>query len=195
MAYDGGFGTLPNNCGPEEQPSACFGDKRFNTPSLIEAADTGPYYHNNVAGTLEEAIAVYNQPAFNTSPGAFTSSGADRTVVLDPESVNAVGSFLRTINALENIRSSNKLDDQARQLEDEAAREMLHLAEAETRDALEVLRGSAQAIYPDAAVLLARAARLENQAQRWQLSGWWRNSLIRYAIQLKTRARAQMVNG
>lgn len=67
LAYDGGFGQVVATCGLQgEQP--CYGDGRFNTPPLIEAADTAPFFHNNAVSTLEEAIASYNSDAFNTSP-------------------------------------------------------------------------------------------------------------------------------
>ncbi len=194
MAYDGGFGTLPNTCGPDDARGACFGDHRFNTPSLVEAADTGPFFHNNVVNTIEEAIAVYNQPAFNNSPGALTSSGADRTVLLDPDSINAVGAFLRTINALENLRSSDKLDQQAQSLNGYAAREMIRLAAAETQDAVQVLRKSPTGIYPDALALLQRALYLEKKAHESKdVPEWWRDRQVRTAISLKDQARQLMV--
>ena len=194
LAYDGGFGTLPNTCGPEGQQRRCFGDHRFNTPSLLEAADTGPYFHNNVVNTIEEAVAVYNQPAFNESPGALTSSGADRSVVLDPDAVNAVGAFLRTINVLDNLRSSDKLDRQAKLLEEISAREMIQLAAAETRDAVEVLANSPTGIYPDALALLKRALWLENQAhEAADAPRWWRNFKLTQALRCKAKARNLIV--
>jgi len=194
LAYDGGFGTLPNTCGPEEQRGPCFGDHRFNTPSLIEAADTGPFFHNNVVTTIEKAIEVYNQPAFNNSPGALTSGGADRTVLLDPDAINAVGAFLRSINALENLRSSNKLGTQATRLEDEPAREMVHLVAEETRDAVQVLRGAPVELYPEAVQLLKRALWLETKAHASaDMPRWWRNAQIRAAIALKEQARKLIV--
>lgn len=194
MAYDGGFGTLPNTCGPEDARGPCYGDHRFNTPSLVEAADTGPFFHNNVVKTIEDAVAVYNQPAFNNSPGALTSSGADRTVLLDPDAINAISAFLRTLNALENLRSSNKLGTQAKRLEDEAARDMIRLAAEETRDALQVLRGAPQPIYPAAIELLNRALWLETRAhQSVDMPRWWRNLQVSCAIALQNQVRNTMV--
>ena len=34
----------------------CFGDGTFNTTPLIEAADTEPFFHNNSAATIEDAV-------------------------------------------------------------------------------------------------------------------------------------------
>lgn len=44
------------------------GDGSFNTPPLVEAADTGPFFHNNSVETIEGAVAFYNSPVFNNSP-------------------------------------------------------------------------------------------------------------------------------
>ncbi len=73
------------------------------------------------------------------SPGHLTSSGADRTVQISSSQVVAVALFLRSINALENIRSSNQLDDQAKLLNAANGREITKLAMADTQDAI---RGS-----------------------------------------------------
>jgi len=60
LPFDGGFGLVPNSGG--------FGDGSFNTPPLVEAADTLPLFHNNSAETLEAAIAFFNSDAFNAPP-------------------------------------------------------------------------------------------------------------------------------
>jgi mono/diheme cytochrome c family protein len=59
---DDGFGTPGNGA--------------FNTPSLIEAADTGPFFHNNSVETIEGAVAFYNGDAFNNSPAGQLIAGA-----------------------------------------------------------------------------------------------------------------------
>ncbi|MDX1401854.1 MAG: hypothetical protein R3245_08030, partial [Kiloniellales bacterium] len=46
------------------------GDGTFNTPTLVEAADTGPFFHNHSVETIEGAVAFYNSDAFNNSPSA-----------------------------------------------------------------------------------------------------------------------------
>ena len=38
-----------------------------NTPPLIEAADTPPFFHNNSAATLEDAVAFYTSDTFHNS--------------------------------------------------------------------------------------------------------------------------------
>src|SRR4030095_1590840 len=79
------------------------GDSTFNTPSLVEAAETGPFFHNNSIETIEGAVAFYNGPAFNNS-----SSGQRNPIKLDGTQIVAIAAFLRVINTLENIRQSKE---------------------------------------------------------------------------------------
>ena len=164
LAYDGGFGTGESSCGPNgDRP--CYGDGRFNTPPLIEAADTAPFFHNNAVSTLEQAIAAYNSDAYNTSPGALTSKLADRTVKLDSTQVVAVASFLRAINALENLRLSDRLDNQARQVRNKArARHLAGLGLAENEDAIRVLKEGVLGSYWRVVRKLEKAADYQRRA-------------------------------
>jgi hypothetical protein len=188
LAYDGGFGQTAAVCGPNgDQP--CYGDGRFNTPPLIEAADTAPYFHNNAVSTLEEAIASYNNEAFNTSPGALTSKLADRRVKLDSTQVVAVASFLRAINVLENLRLSDQLDRQARQVANKAtARELARLGFEENRDAIQVLKEGVLGNYWRVVQKLEEAADYQDRAQKAQARAV-RNALLRKALARKQEAR------
>lgn len=190
MAYDGGFGNAPAFCGPNagDNPN-CFGDGRFNTVPLIEAADTAPYFHNNAVSTLEEAIAAYNSDAFNTSPGSL-SKGLDRKVKLDSTQVVAVASFLRALNALENIRMSDQLDNQAKQINNNAtAREIAGLASEENQDAIQVLREGVLGNSWQAALKLEKAAYFQKLAQLAPVKAL-RNSMLNQALAQKQQARA-----
>lgn len=192
VPLDGGFGRDErHNCGAHFDQS-CFGNGRFNTPPLIEAADTAPFFHNHSVNTLEEAIAFYNTDAFNRSPGSLTSSGADRRVKLDSAQVVAVALFLRTLNALENIRSANALLERALKQRQKSARETLRLALAETEDAIEVLREAALLPYPEALAKLERARDKERKALGLGFA-LLRNAAIRTAIELQHEARSLMV--
>ncbi|HET9229204.1 MAG TPA: hypothetical protein VFR31_21170, partial [Thermoanaerobaculia bacterium] len=44
--FDGGFGTANRDC-DGNGTNDCFGDGTFNSTPLVEAADTGPFFHNN----------------------------------------------------------------------------------------------------------------------------------------------------
>ena len=46
-------------------PVARFGDGTFNTTPVIEAADTPPFFHNNSAQTIEDAVRFYTTPTFS----------------------------------------------------------------------------------------------------------------------------------
>jgi len=208
VVYDGGFGQQQqDDCGPNYDQT-CYNDgsvdprgvrpalhpglNRFNTPSLVEAADTAPFFHNNSVSTLEETVAYYNTEAFNQSPGAFTSSGKNRQVKLDSSQVLAVALFLRSINVLENIRSANKLDEKALSLRGKASDEMLKLAMAETEDAIQVLTEAVINPYPAALEKLKEAYALQKSA----LSGFGfgKSKHLQKAISLRNEVRGLMVD-
>ena len=97
---DGGFGTQLDAL------SGGFGDGTFNPAPLVHAADTAPFFHNNVAATLEQAIAHYESNAFRMSPEGqrlLLADSGGRELTVD---VDALAAFLRVINMIENIRSS-----------------------------------------------------------------------------------------
>ena len=75
------------------------GNQKFNVVSLVEAADTGPFFHNNSAATIEGTVHFYTTTDFDPEP--FKLEEAPQVIQL--------AAFLRALNALENIRSSNEL--------------------------------------------------------------------------------------
>jgi len=95
---DGGFGTEPRDLDGDGAPDV-FGDGTFNTPPLVEAADTGPFFHNNQFASLEDAVAFYDGEEFNASPGGEFVDGIELT----EEEIDAVVAFLRVVNAAYNI--------------------------------------------------------------------------------------------
>jgi mono/diheme cytochrome c family protein len=180
LPRDGGFGTTPNGDG-----KGGFGNGTFNTPPLVEAADTPPFFHNNAVDTLEEAVAFYNSDAFNSSPGA---QRVGRITLTDDE-VAAIAGFLRVINALENIRSSIELYERAEAASDPlVAERLLRLSGAEIGDAIRVLRDArlhpAAVRHLEAARGLLRAA-IANPRMRERLSD--------RAIAQQKRARAELI--
>jgi cytochrome c peroxidase len=180
---DGGFGE------DEQDGIAGFGDGTMNTPSLIEVADTPPFFHNNSVKTLEEAIRFYGGDTFAASP----AGGRGRFEFLDGH-VEAIGALLRTLSAMENMRYGNVLAEQARRtLPRPTANERIKEAVAETNDAIEVLTQGPCKPYAAAVKNLKEAAKLEQQALgtggRVQ-----RNALLGRAIRLKQDAGALMLN-
>ncbi len=143
---DGGFLTAPN-------PDGSFGDRTFNSTPLVEAADTGPFFHTDtvvagapahnapVANTIEQATAFYTTAAFATATGA--------PLALTATDITNIGRFLRALNAVFNTQMAIKRVLGARELGNRfgiAQRALqdriLVLARVEIDDALFVLSGA-----------------------------------------------------
>jgi cytochrome c peroxidase len=144
IPFDGGFGagTTFNFDASGDGILDSFGNGGFNTAPLIEAADTGPFFHTNAFDTIEDAIGFYNSTAFNTSPVGTPNINLNATEVAN------IGRFLRVLNAAFNIQLAIKRVDgvlpiieedknSSRALQQELAR----LAGVEAEDAFQVLNG------------------------------------------------------
>ena len=168
------------------------GDGTFNTPSLIEAADTGPFFHNNSVETIEEAVAFYNSDAFKISlAGQSIKEETGSGIKLDATQVVEVAAFLRGINALENIRQSMLLLENFAGKNSSTARdgkEQLRRAIAETRDSTMVLKGGG--LHPDAVNYLIEAKRLTSKAL---YSIFFKDRYVRAAIEMLEKARNELV--
>jgi hypothetical protein len=181
---DGGFGQ-------GTPPAGVFGigDGTFNTPVLVEAADTGPFFHNSSILTIEEAVNFYNSSQFNNAPGFGPAIGGIR---LEATEVAAVAAFLRVLNALENIRSAIEIETRARNakfLNDSV--DLLKLSISELQDAVDVLDGGG--LHPEAQQKLRQAIQLDQQALTTN-SRSARQALIDQAIALKNGARSDIRN-
>jgi mono/diheme cytochrome c family protein len=95
---DGGWGIAPVDTDGDGYPDI-FGDGTFNTTPLVEAADTGPFFHNNVFTDLESAVGFYSSPEFNGSPAGVLVGG----IALSNTETADVAAFLRVVNAAFNI--------------------------------------------------------------------------------------------
>jgi mono/diheme cytochrome c family protein len=185
---DGGFGIGPERTHPEFPGLNFSGDGTWNVPSLIEAADTGPFFHNNSFQNLEEAIGFYTTETFANSPEGQSGGGAFE---LSDDQITAIGAMLRTLNAMENIRNSNEISETAHRLVPRLARDDIALLIADTEDAIQVLTGGPQQLYPDAVAALKEALYLEREALR-KGPPEHRNDLLREARTLKQNAREIM---
>jgi hypothetical protein len=146
---DNGLGAVGN-------PTSGIESGAFHTPPLVEAADTGPYFHDNHVRTIEGAVAFYNSDAFASSP-----AGNPR-INLQATQIEAVAAFLRALNTLENIRASRELAATVAAL---AAKQrtrsgpaLLSQAAQEIEDAIRVLIGAD--LHPDAVADLRAALAL-----------------------------------
>ena len=172
---------------PEDDGLGKTGDGTFNTPPLIEAADTPPFFHNNSATTIESAVAFFNSPAFNSSdPGAFIGG-----INLDGSQIVAVASLLRTLNALENIRNSIEQYKKVKNDRFFQGKERLKGPISDNEDAIEVLSGGEYVLFEKATKFLRRALRLGKKAQKVGIRK--RNKLLRKAIVMLEAARDEIV--
>lgn len=207
--FGAGAGNLNFNTGVEDLPDqpARLTDQRvppddgfgspgngeFNTPTLVEAADTGPFFHNNSVETIEGSVAFYNGDAFTNSPaGQLLVNATGSAINLDATQVVAVAAFLRVINALENIRSSIDLLERASEESDdeiEHSKPLLERAFSETDDALQVLSGGGlhpqATVYLEAALDLIQSAKSASKAKD-------RNQYAKDAIAAHIEARSNL---
>jgi mono/diheme cytochrome c family protein len=177
---------------PRDDGFGSPGDGTFNTPPLVEAADTGPFFHSNAIETIEGAVAFYDGKTFNNSPAGRALAKTDpqgKGIELDATQIIAVAAFLRVINALENIRQSTELLVEAGgHTRSERAGRLLDRAVPEIRDSIGVLAGGG--LHPRAVAHLEQAARLARKAGS---SYFGRQDLIRRALRELQSARAELI--
>lgn len=177
---DGGFGQEPN-------PAGGFGNGEFNSPPMVEVADTGPFFHNNVIDNVEDAVAFYNSKAFNDNPNNDRPIGAE--INLSNKEVDDVANFMRVINALENIRASKQFEQRAKNGSPTNAVKILNVALDDIEDAMRVL--DEKGLHPDAVTDLGEAAD-RTQAAIEANSNGVRKSLIDDAIEVLDSAKDEM---
>lgn len=182
----------PGDLVPCDDGFGAPGDGTFNTPSLIEAADTGPFFHNNSAETIEVAVAFYNSDAFIISmAGQSIIAETGSEIRLDATQVVEVAAFLRVINALENIRQSIQLLENVavkKSLTAKPGKDLLRRAIAETRDSTMVLKDGS--LHDEAVNNLTAAKRL---AQKALDSTFFGGRYVRAAIEMLEKAHNELV--
>lgn len=147
---------LGNPPPPRDDGFGIPGDGTFNTPPVVEAADTGPFFHNNAVSTIEAAVGFYDGDAFNNSPaGQLIRQATGSPIELDATEIQAIAAFLRVINALENIRQAEAYLTEAGAAHNPHRREIVNLAREETSDAIAVLAGAS--LHGDAVADLREA--------------------------------------
>ncbi len=178
---------------PPDDGRGIPGTGEFNTPPLVEAADTGPFFHNNSIDTIEGAVAFYNGAAFNSSPAGLLLVGATGSGIdLDATQVVAVAAFLRVINALENVRAAGELLRDAYpdfRITPSRQTALVRRATFEIDDGIDVLRGAN--LHPDAAGHLRTALELLERALARSARG--REELVRDAQVELENAKLRMI--
>ena len=183
---------LTNELVPPDDGFGTPGDGTFNTPSLVESADSGPFFHNNSIETIEGAVAFYDGESFNNSPaGKLLRQATGSGIEIDGTQVVAIAAFLRVINALENIRQSIELLEpvahKASRSEEQIKR-LVGQAAQETQDSIRVLSGGG--LHPQAVQHLEEALRQIRKAEHGVL---FRSKQAEEAIRQQEKARAELV--
>jgi hypothetical protein len=164
----------------------------FNPPPLIEAADTGPWFHANSRRTsLKEAIEFYDGDAFKNSPAATLLRSLDSGGLLfQGLEFDALEALLRVLNAVENIRAVSRFQERSKTHADPAA--LLALAVANLNDAIRVLNEGG--LHADAVTRLQTALGATEEAQA-TTDPAARDALVDTALAEEQAARDLMVVG
>jgi hypothetical protein len=154
---DGGFGAPPAF---PQNADGSFGNRTFNLAPVVEAADTAPFFHNNLSNTLEEVVDFYNSDFFNNprQPSArFDFNNAERGQLVK---------FMRGINTLQNIdvarRELKEIKNNKKGNPRPETDRRLQTAFEETDDAIRVLDDD---LFPSAVTRLLEARNRISQAQ------------------------------
>ena len=179
---------------PQDDGFGVPGDKTFNVPPLVEAAGTGPFFHNNTVSTIDAAVGFYDGDSFNNSPsGQFLKSidPQKKGIELDATQISAITAFLRVLNAIENIRQSTELlGDSTLQPPPrrETAADLLKRARSVVDTAARVLAEGG--LHPQAVASLQTAQRHIVRAATYHSPP---RSIIDDALRAQEGARAELV--
>jgi cytochrome c peroxidase len=178
---DGGFGgqglAQPNLTVLTGVPDA-FGDGTFSVPPLIEAADTGPFFHTHAFGDnsdptkgIEGAVAFYASNLFLESPAAAELDQRFGAPVNVGPVIGEIGRFLRVLNASFNLAIAKQRLDSARTLNinywsfrDDIQKGLINLASEEIDDAIRVLKNAGTDLHVTEQTNLTSARALLAQA-------------------------------
>jgi mono/diheme cytochrome c family protein len=89
--FDTGVSNQDVNEGlPTEPPGQELSTRKFSTPMLFNIRANGPFFHDNSAATLEDAIRFYTTPFFASAADGFP-------IALDASQVTQVAAFLTSL--------------------------------------------------------------------------------------------------
>jgi hypothetical protein len=207
---DGGFGTQPQGMPPPggpfnpiPNPDGSFGDRSFNTPSVVEFADTVPGFHNHITAStpldpdpVMAAVAFYNTPEFGGSSGGQFFFGGP--IGMSSTDIKLISIFLRAINAVQNDRNARRFLKRAYglafanfPLNEPIIMRGVQLADAEVEDAMQ--QCAAVGISPDPLPNLQLARDRIVDAQNTGLTDAQRTIAILKAYQNLLDAEADLV--
>ena len=193
----GGFGATTPIDGDGAGFNNAFGNDTFNPPPLIEAADTGPFFHNNARGPeIENAVAFYASAPFQFSPAAQALQVRFGTPLnLGPGDAVNIARFLRVLNAAFNVDIAIQRLSAAQTIvarfadqSSDIQKMLIQLAGKEIDDALRVL--VAVSLYASAQTSLNQS-KSETIAGISATTAAARSSHINNALTFARSARAQ----
>jgi hypothetical protein len=179
--FDGGFGGLglakQNLVTVTGQPDA-FGDGTFSPPPLVEAADTGPFFHTHAFGNpadptkdIEAGVSFYATNLFLDSPAARELDARFGGPVNVGPAITNIGRFLRVLNVSFNLAIAKQRLDAARSLNvafwgyrEDVQKGLLRLAAEEVDDAIRVLLNGGTDLHPGERANLESARTLLGEA-------------------------------
>ncbi|WP_437998895.1 hypothetical protein WMF26_01780 [Sorangium sp. So ce185] len=160
-AFDGGFGgaglPAPNIDVLGRNILDGYGDGTFNTPPIIEAVDTPPFFHSNAFGNdIEAAVSFYIREDFKGSPAGRELEARFGTPIQFPNAdIVTMGRLLRVLNAAFNLdlakqrlQAARTLARQFHDTRDDVQKRLMELAEVEIDDAVQVLSVAGTPLHP-----------------------------------------------
>lgn len=198
VPFDGGFGSFPIDLQQDGEVDG-FGNFAFNTPPLIEAADTAPFFHSHGSETLEDAIRFYASHTFGSSlsggaPSLTRPEGGP--MQLSEEEISELARFLRILNvsfnaqiALQRVEATLTLSAERGRRRRDVQRGLVRLAQAELGDALEVLQQ-----VPDLNLREQRQLRSADQAL-WRARALQRPESVRRELRQAARQLRRSIEG
>ncbi|WP_437968099.1 hypothetical protein WMF04_01835 [Sorangium sp. So ce260] len=203
-AFDGGFGGLgqaaPNIDVLDLGFLNGFGDGTFNTPPIIEAVDTPPFFHTHAFGNdIEAAVAFYISSQFKESPAGRELEARFGAPIQFPDAdIIKIGRTLRVLNAAFNLdlakqrlHAARVLADRFHDTREDVQKRLMELAEVEIDDALQVLGVAGTPLHPVSRYRLRQAK--SEIAAGLSAAGWSaRQSRISGALQRVQNARGEL---
>jgi cytochrome c peroxidase len=175
---DGGFGS-PDAV--QQNADGSFGNRTFNLAPVVEAADTAPFFHNNLANTLQDVVNFYNGPVFNNPNRAPAAQFA-----FNPTQLDQLVDFMRGINTLQNIDVAvRELKEIVANRKGNPRRETdtrLQTAFEDTDDAIRVLKDPVEGVLFETAINRLTMARSRISQAQVSNDTSQRRSLVQQAI-------------
>jgi cysteine-rich repeat protein len=101
--------VAPPECGTCSPIGSLEGNRAFDVPALVGIRNTAPFFHDNSAATLRDAVAHYGSEAFNRSPAAAIFD----PIRLSPADIDDLTAFIESLTACGNgaLDSDEQCDD------------------------------------------------------------------------------------